>query len=220
MPVIEFRKDIGGCSAFLSTWSVMLFPREKSKREQWLASGVVMGKAGGDGSIDVNEWAEQIYSLPQAPKRAWDNAAERIPRAGLSGWIFLYLLILARHQPQLCRLDCAIELVEEFNGLEKGKQPSESLLRKVWAEFRPVSHLWAIYNYYAGTRQFASDDASWLSRLAESEGYRRTAKEQEFMKTNDMWRAPPGVEPVTMEAPPLPDEMNQFVTTRFLHLLD
>src|SRR5436853_5257895 len=143
MPVLELTDD----SLTLPVMSVMLFPKttEAESRQQWLAASMAMSASvwrtpGAYRFISANPdaWISDIWSLPQAPGRTVEDGFNRAKRARLSGSILYFMLTLAAHHPKHLKIERAKALVQK----SYPEHPSESLLAKVWADFKSVSHLW------------------------------------------------------------------------------
>src|SRR5436305_9303384 len=177
VPIIESPKGpiFTPATVFLPTYAVMLYPRKRDERLRrlWYAAAMAREyaecrKAGAPEAVlsGFHAWIPDLWELRLSPERAYEDGMARIGRAGLSGTVLVHLLRLARYHPQHSKLErVKTLLVSEVGGL----RVSESLIEKLWAEFRSVSHLWASFS-----AQSPNDRAlEWLASIKRAVAYRR-----------------------------------------------
>jgi hypothetical protein len=217
VPVLELTDD----SLTFPILSVMLFPKttEAESRQQWLAASMAMQvsvwrtpSANRFISDNPDAWASDIWSLRQSPGRTVEDGFIRAQRARLSGSILSFMLTLAAHHPKQRKIERAIALVRESDS----QAPSESLLTKVWADFKSASHLWlSILETKGGPKE---GDTYWFKLLARAEAFRLRAQAARVLKASETWRTPDNLSlpSVEIEVPPLTQDMLTFLDRYFL----
>lgn len=189
--------------------AVMLYPRlqDSKRRDQWLAAAycgayVQWLEIGAPEHFlaSYHRWLPGLWQLRQAPEAAFNTGLRRMSKAVLSGELLSTLLACARHHPRHFTVERVRALVSHLNR-HREHGSSESLLAKVWPEFRPVSHLWMSWLSCRATWQGSLlDDQQVLRELMVSEVFREQAEECGIFKADEAWRPPAWVEG--------PDEVN------------
>ncbi len=141
-----------------------------------------------------HRWIPDLWALKQSPERVLRDGVKKSRRAVLSAFMLRHLLSLAIHCPRHCKLERARALVVEFAPPE-GKSVSESLVEKVWAEFKTVAHLWATMEALYGTGDLRKlvqllRDEDWLRLLIHAEACRRLAESHRLLDSALTWKAP------------------------------
>lgn len=228
MPTIDLPKEppLPGANTFyFPIKAVMLYPRDEGRRDQWYAAAMAGSyhywrEHGAPPSIleDFHGWIGVLWEFKQAPHRVYRDGMARISRAALSGQVLMYLLRLHQHHPERCRLEQAKALVVEFAPRE-GASLSESLVTKVWAEFKTVSHLWATFLKALRDEAQPEDNAVWAAFLGAAEVVREAAEKARLLDPRETWKAPDGRGIPRPENPPeflpLSDEMLEFLSQQF-----
>lgn len=179
--------------------AVMLFPRnqDREKRLQWEAAAYAFAYVGWiqSGAPDsflagFHPWIARLWTLRQAPEAEMDAGLRRTARAVLSGEILRLLLICAQHHPRHFKVERARALVSHLNQ-DRKYGASESLISKVWPEFKSVSHLWAAWLSRAssGAGDSLSDEDA-LVHLTWAEIYRRKAEAVGILRPDEAWSPP------------------------------
>ncbi len=199
----------------------MLFPKttEAESRQQWLAASMAMSfsalrKSSAPRFISANldAWISDIWSLRQSPNRTVEDGFTRAKRAHLSGSILDFMLKLAAHHPRHRKIERAIALVRQSHS----QDPSESLLSKVWADFKSASHLWlAYFDKTEGSPK--KGDTYWFKLLARAEAFRLRAEAVRLLKTSETWKTPDNLSlpPVEIEVSPLTQDLLTFLDREF-----
>lgn len=230
MPFLELAGEVGeGVDTYSAdVMSAMLFPREEEaeKRRNWRAASMVTSyrswkRSGASPAFlaRYHSWLDDLWTLPQSPKRVFEDGIRRSKRARLSGLILAYYLRLAQHHPEHCRVEKSLAVLrEEFRRKVPGRRaPSESTLQKVWADFKMVSHLWHAHHMAVGVGKDIDDNADWRLLLSVAEECRRVAESVRLLPSGKTWRAPEGfpLKLPRLEIEPLPPKLLEFLNREF-----
>jgi hypothetical protein len=184
--------------------AVMLFPRprDEDKRLRWQAAAYVSAyvgwaELGAPASLlaGFHRWIAPLWTLRQSPKAEFESGLRRIGRAVFAGEVLRLLLICARHHPRHFKVEHVRALISHLNQ-DRPLGGSESLIAKVWPEFRHASHLWAARSLTKITADplDRSTDSEVLKHLAWAEAYRRKAEEIGVLRRGETWIPPSDVE--------------------------
>ena len=219
-----------GCSSSVAAGivdSYMLFPRDEKQRLHWLASALAhhywdLKKRGAN--KQHLEWMHvciaDLWELPQAPRRVYDDGIERARRASLSGHVLTYLLRLALHHPAHCKVGCAKVLAGEFVKFATGEKVSESLIEKAWADFKVVSPLWASWHLFMGENQEIGapfDDQTFPFFLGTAEEFRKLGEGSRLLLPGEVWKvtAEEWITAATFELRPIEGDQLAFLRQNF-----
>jgi len=222
MPILELPEESpieGAVTLAFPILSAMLFPQEDEAmgRRQWRASAMAGSysewrRMGVQGPFlaEFHGWIADLWELPQAPRRIYQDGWARLKRASLSGGVLRFMLRLARHHPAHCKLERAKALVQDSFS---GDWPSESLLNKSWADFKAASHLWAAFL----DKHPKGKNEQWIELLARAEAIRREAEAARVLNPLETWKAPEAmnIADIEIEVPPLPPELLAFLDREF-----
>ena len=199
MPEIELPADtpLPGASTYsFPVLSYMLYPRlaDAERRRSWLAAAMAGAyvwwreQEGVTGPLlwEFHGWIADLWRLKIAPKQTYENGLIRGRRASWSAQMLAYLLTLDRFHPRHVRVERAKILTHEIS-VKKGASVSESQLEKVWAEFKPVSHLWLAYRQLG--RPGGAGNEEVIKRLAYAESLRLHAEDRRIFDPDEVWRA-------------------------------
>jgi hypothetical protein len=226
MPVIELPEKPSEAEFWecvFKTFSVMLFPLEEDERERrnFNAAAMVMVycKLQPEGAekreLAFHEWIRDLWALPLAPQRVWNDGLKRRERAHLAGWIFHYYLRLAHHHPQHCFAERAKALAREV----LRPIPSESLLNKTWATFQSVAHFWLAFQTLPDDLEGIdrAEEKTWILRFSLAESYRKDAESRRILKAGATWSIHGGFPllDVASDITPLPQELSEFLNSQF-----
>lgn len=226
MPVIDLPEEPplpGANTLYFPIQSVMLYPRDETKRAQWFAAAMAQNYsswrqdgASPDVLSDFHGWLGELWKFSQAPRRVFDDGMKRVSRAGLSGHVLIYLLRAARHHPEHCKFERIKAVMAQFVAAQ-GETVSESLVEKLWPEFKPVAHLWAALDQLVRTGGWVPELNSEVLRFLQlAETYRELGEQARILDPLTTWRAPAGVgraeEPPT---PPLAEDILSFLNRDF-----
>jgi hypothetical protein len=214
----------GASTYFFPVQAIMLYPREEERRLHWFAAAMagayhVWQSEGADPEVlsDFHAWIGVLWEFKQAPQRIYRDGMARISRAALSGHVLRYLIRLAKHHPKHCKLERAKALTVNF-APKKGDTVSESLVDKAWADFKAVSHMWALDEFIRRELRPDSNDAV-LMLLAHAEVIRGEAENARLLSPEETFcvaegQALPAAEP-PIEFLPLPEDMVRFLDSTF-----
>lgn len=240
MPFLELIGEVreGADTYSAAVMSAMLFPREEEaeERRNWHAASIansysIWEKSGAPTEflmpfherLDDLWGPDELWKLPHSPVMIFKNGLGRSKRARYTGYTLAYLLRLAQHHPEHCRVEVAHALLREEFSRNDLKAPSESTLEKTWAAFKTVSHLWYARHIWhwrhkaQDVRNNVEDNADWRHLLSEAEGWRQLGERLRLLPPGEMWRTPEGfpLQPVSLEIAPLSPELLEFLNEQF-----
>lgn len=154
--------------------SVMLWPAESdaARRLQYMAASHAQDLLRGDEESHVLSRGH-IAALLDAP--SWgclrEEITERTKRATIAGYVFAFMALMDRYEHLLPprgepggTLNKAFSITEAWAktnvlfGDGTALYANQTSIKKCWADYRPVSHLWATMEFNkADSMQFASD---------------------------------------------------------------
>ena len=195
----------------------MLYPRDGRNRADWYAAAMVGAYHEKNQGAPPEAWISALWELRQAPQRVYEDGMARISRADLSGHVLLYFLRLAEHHPRHCKLERAKALVVNFTA-RQGETISESLIDKLWAEFKTVSHLWASFELMIRRGWNPHSREEFLTFLGLAEFIRTQAEGARLVTPGDNWQLPemhdmPAV--TDPDLPPLAQDQAEFLDRDF-----
>jgi len=226
MPCIELPdepREAGAEIYSTSILAVMLYPRteEAEQRRHWHAAAMASAyhhwrTEGAPWYVlaGFHGWVGDLWELPQAPKRIFEDGRARMRRASHSGRVLAMLLRLAIHHPSHSRVERAKALVREQLG---SSAPSESQLDKAWASFKTASPLWLAFRTERDRSGPIAGDARWLDMLAVAEHYRRRAESLRLLNPAETWSVPEhfNLPSLAAEIEPLPADLTAFLDREF-----
>jgi hypothetical protein len=228
VPVIDLPSEPpipGANTYYYPVQAVMLYPRDEESRLHWFAAAMAASYSmwHSEGAAlevlsDFHGWIGVLWEFRQAPQRVYSDGMARVSRAALSGHVLLYLLRLARHHPRHCKVERAKALVVNFAPME-GETISESLVDKAWADFKPVSHMWAALDQLIRQEWVPDSNDNVLRFLAQAEAIRADAESARLLDPAESWRVAdgqdlPAIDP-PIALPPLAGDMVEYLERYF-----
>jgi hypothetical protein len=240
MPVLNIVDKDGGLNLFAPTevLSVILYPDDEGKREEFLVSGVVRTllelsdeekrnkvlKAAAVGFIPV------LWRSPD-PDTIIRRAVSYAGSSWVAGEMLLFMLSVAIHHPEhevsptkaVYTLSQVLEGGDTFGG--ESAAVKERTLWKAWGRFKSAAHFVAIRQFVLQEYQEATPDLfmslATLSvealslYLSGAEYLRRLGEQHQILDPAETWRVPEGLDlPVSeITLPPLPEQHLRVLTT-------
>lgn len=160
------------------TMAFMLFPRDASARDQFLALNTfekILKLKARKATVPISF----LRHLADAPSRNdYDELVGQRAVAGLiAGRLLIHVASMADHHPQHASVLKAVELSSHFLAQDKELPSSPASIKKYWSHYRDISPFWAahwIYTEQAPGRELADEpEETLLGFLGIAEWFRK-----------------------------------------------